>query len=74
MRLGHSKEEFVNSSYLNQRAPRLTDRHSTCLDLESPESVLRDLFDLLEEYGPSWYTEELHNRAASALEKVPGNR
>jgi hypothetical protein len=29
--------------------------------------VLRDLFELLEDYAPSWYTEELHNRAAAAL-------
>lgn len=30
-------------------------------------SVLRELFELLEDYAPSWYTEELHNRAAAAL-------
>ena len=29
--------------------------------------VLRELFELLEDYAPSWYTEELHNRAAAAL-------
>jgi len=35
-------------------------------------AVLRELFELLEDYAPSWYTEELHNRAASALgEFVP---
>jgi hypothetical protein len=33
----------------------------------SGNSVLRDLFELLEDYAPSWYTEELHNRAAAAL-------
>lgn len=32
-----------------------------------PLSILRDLFELLEDYAPIWYTEELHNRAASAL-------
>lgn len=30
-------------------------------------TVLRELFALLEEYAPLWYTEELHNRAAAAL-------
>jgi hypothetical protein len=29
--------------------------------------VLRELFELLEDYAPSWYTEELHNRAAAVL-------
>ena len=38
----------------------------------SGNAVLRDLFELLEDYAPSWYTEELHNRAAAALgEFVP---
>jgi hypothetical protein len=30
-------------------------------------AVLRELFELLQDYAPSWYTEELHNRAAAAL-------
>ena len=35
-------------------------------------AVLRELFELLQDYAPSWYTEELHNRAAAALgEFVP---
>jgi len=29
--------------------------------------VLVELFDLLEEYGPSWYTEEHRDRAIAAL-------
>ena len=33
----------------------------------SPEAVLKELFLLLEEYGPQWYTEEHHNRAVAAL-------
>ena len=32
-----------------------------------PMSMLRELFELLEDYAPIWYTEELHNRAAAAL-------
>ncbi len=31
------------------------------------ETVLEELFRLLEEYGPSWYTQEHHNRAIAAL-------
>ena len=33
----------------------------------SGSTVLRELFELLEDYAPTWYTEELHNRAAAAL-------
>jgi hypothetical protein len=29
--------------------------------------VLEELFELLEDYAPTWYTEELHNRAVAAL-------
>jgi hypothetical protein len=32
-----------------------------------PLTILRELFELLEDYSPTWYTEELHNRAATAL-------
>jgi hypothetical protein len=30
-------------------------------------AILRELFQLLEDYAPTWYSEELHNRAAAAL-------
>lgn len=33
----------------------------------SPEAVLEELFLLLEEYGPQWYTEDHHDRAVAAL-------
>lgn len=33
----------------------------------SPEAVLEELFLLLEEYGPMWYTVEHHNRAVAAV-------
>ena len=32
-----------------------------------PLSILRELFEILEDYAPTWYTEELHTRAAKAL-------
>jgi len=31
------------------------------------QAVIEELFELLEEYGPSWYTEEHHKRAVAAL-------
>jgi len=30
-------------------------------------AVLQEMFELLEEYSPIWYTEELHNRAKAIL-------
>jgi hypothetical protein len=41
-----------------------------CLTPESAESLLKDVFDLLEGYAPAWYTEELHNRAAAVLQEA----
>jgi hypothetical protein len=35
----------------------------------SPSEVLEELVKLLEKYGPSWYTEEHHNRAMAALQR-----
>jgi len=34
-------------------------------------STLRLLFDLLEAYAPSWYTEEHHKKALAALRVQP---
>jgi hypothetical protein len=33
----------------------------------NPRVVLEELFQLLEEYAPGWYTEEHHIRAVTAL-------
>jgi hypothetical protein len=35
----------------------------------SPEIALRELFELLEDYAPVWYTQENHDRAVAALKK-----
>jgi hypothetical protein len=34
------------------------------------EDALLELYNLLESYAPSWYTQEHHNRAESALRSV----
>lgn len=34
-----------------------------------PKVVLKELFELLEDYAPGWYTEDQHNRAVAALRK-----
>lgn len=33
----------------------------------STREVLEEFFQLLEDYAPTWYTEEHHNRAVAAL-------
>lgn len=33
----------------------------------TPKEVLEELFELLEDYAPTWYTEDHHNRAVAAL-------
>jgi hypothetical protein len=37
------------------------------IELAGVAEVLRELFNLLEQYAPMWYTEEHHNRAVAAL-------
>jgi len=34
----------------------------------NPAAVLRELFELLEDYAPAWYLEEHHERAVAALD------
>jgi hypothetical protein len=36
-------------------------------ELPEPIKVLEELFLLLEEYAPTWYTQRHHNRAMAAL-------
>jgi len=40
-------------------------------EVHSPTAreVLEELFLLLEDYAPTWYTEEHHNRAVAALRR-----
>jgi hypothetical protein len=35
--------------------------------IPTPREVLEELFQLLEDYAPAWYTEAHHNRAVAAL-------
>ena len=36
--------------------------------------AFREMFDLLEEQAPLWYTEQHHNRAVAALRVLQGSR
>ena len=35
-----------------------------------PLAIFSEMFELLEDYGPMWYTEDLHNRAGRALAEL----
>jgi len=37
------------------------------IEVAGVAEVLRELFNLLEQYAPTWYTDEHHNRAVAAL-------
>jgi hypothetical protein len=37
----------------------------------SPVAALRALYEMLEDYGPMWYTEEAHDLACAALGEPP---
>ena len=39
--------------------------------IPTTREVLEELFQLLEEYAPSWYTEQHHDRAVAALSGRP---
>jgi hypothetical protein len=49
------------SPSLKHRKPRTS---------EAVSEICAELFELLEEYGPMWYPEDLHNRAALALDEL----
>ena len=55
--------EQAHSPKLVPGSIRLSDHRQS----PNPKVVLKELLELLEEYGPLWYTEDLHNRINSAL-------
>jgi len=44
------------------------------IELAGVGEVLRELFNLLEQYAPTWYTAEHHNRAVAALRVLEASR
>jgi hypothetical protein len=59
---GHSEE-----SELSRFAQLGNDASEMSLPPARAADVLAELYKLLEEYGPAWYTEQYHSRAESAL-------
>ncbi|MGB7844888.1 MAG: hypothetical protein WBL63_04680 [Candidatus Acidiferrum sp.] len=48
-------------------------RNRKQLESVDPREVLVELFGLLEEYAPIWYTDEHHNRALATLRALKGS-
>ena len=44
------------------------------MDKAAAVEALAELYELLEEYGPTWYTEEMHHRAEAALRVLRDSR
>ena len=58
----------MSGSEFQKRRGRLREKSDALQpQLASVVEAFRELFDLLEEYAPPWYTEEHHNRAVAAL-------
>jgi len=53
--------------HLKKASRTSTSDERTILSMVNPATVLKELFELLEDYAPVWYTEENHNRAVAAL-------
>jgi len=51
---------FTNHSNISRLRPQQS--NSTTF-----KELLREMSTLLEEYAPTWYSEDLHNRAVAAL-------
>ncbi len=56
----------IDQSFVAIQEEAEAERHDS-LKASDPQFVLLDLFELLEDYGPVWYTLELRTRIVSAL-------
>ena len=57
MNLQHAASKVVRTSFKAKDISTST----------NPKVVLKEIFELLEDYGPTWYTEEMHERTLAAL-------
>ena len=58
---GNVRNRIENRSEVEQRPTRIAD-------------VLGELYNLLEQYAPSWYTQELHEKVKTALQEAESRR
>lgn len=68
--IGKSRPEVhVNAERWNQANPKNGKHTGATKDSTAPSArmALEEVFELLEDYAPIWYTEELHDRILAAL-------
>ena len=58
---GDVRNRIENPSEVEQRPTRIAD-------------VLSELYNLLEQYAPPWYTQELHEKVKTALQEAKSRR
>jgi hypothetical protein len=59
-------EVQVNAERWDQTESK-NDKHAATAKAPSVRTVLEEVFELLEDYSPIWYTEEQHDRILAAL-------
>ena len=64
----------MSDSELDESSEGQREKSVVRIELAGVAEVLRDLFNLLEQYAPTWYTEEHHNRAVAALRALGESR
>ncbi len=62
-----AKTVIKDSALRKERVGRPTFHTDSQADHSRLEDALRTLYELLEEYAPSWYTRAHHDKAATAL-------
>jgi len=62
------RRKYMNHSHLEViSGGGQTNNDNRRLRPTTPAAVLQELFELLEDYSPVWYTQENHDRAIAAL-------
>lgn len=69
------KNEHAGIKHRNSEQPRSADTYTTELELQRAQltEVLEEMFLLLEEYAPTWYTERHHDDVETVLNRVRGS-
>lgn len=57
----------LDRAHLTNSTNKKTSSSEEAERVPTTREVLEELFQLLEDYAPIWYTEELHDRAVAAL-------
>jgi hypothetical protein len=71
------QKQMIRGKYMNSHLLEVVSGEGKVHDNEhrpepiTPTAVLRELFELLEDYSPIWYTQENHDRALAALGRHP---